>query len=239
MADDLKHIVGSPMRRWLTALVPALLTILIPVPASHAGPLPSPTVHLESFQAGLSQLDATKAKSRAPKVVAVKNLKVSRSENSNSLVLELAKPVTYTQRRLKNPERLVIDLKNVILSAAAKRKVNDDSFPVEIEVSQFSSRNVRVVLDMDGIVDVKLRKLTGPHRLIIDYVPETASRMPVSKSTITLPPVSRQITQTGHWHMYIDNVRTEAAHKHTNSNRPKYAKRCIRERERWFETVYF
>jgi N-acetylmuramoyl-L-alanine amidase len=196
MADDLKHIVSSPIRHWIAALLPALLTVLIPVPVSHARPLPSPTVHLESSQTGLSQLAATKAKSRAPKIATVKNLKVSRSETYNSLVLELAKPVTYTQQRMKNPDRLVIDLKNVILSAAVKRKINDDSFPVEIEVSQFSSRNVRIVLDMDGIADVKLRKLTGPHRLIIDYVPERASLMPVSKSTITLPPVSRQITQT-------------------------------------------
>ena len=111
MTDDLKHMVSSPGRRWVVALLPAFLAVLIPVPASHAGPLPSPTIHLESSQAGLSLLATTKAKSRAPKVTTVKTLIVSRSENSNSLVLELAKPVTFTQRRLKNPDRLVIDLK--------------------------------------------------------------------------------------------------------------------------------
>ncbi len=96
---------------------------------------------------------------------------------------------------MKNPDRLVVDLKNVMLSAAAKRKVDADSFPMEIEVSQTSPRHVRVVLDMDGIADVKLRKLTGPHRLIMDYVPEGAFQALAPKPTITLPPVSRQITQ--------------------------------------------
>jgi N-acetylmuramoyl-L-alanine amidase len=196
MREDRKHMIGSARRHWTAALLPALLAILIPVPASHAGPLlTSLTIHLESSQAELSQLATTKAKSRAPKVVTVKNLMVARSGDSNSLVLELAKPVKFTQRRMKNPDRLVIDLKNVILTATARRKVNDDSFPVEIEVSQFSSRNVRVVLDMDGIADVKLRKLTSPHRLVIEYVPEGALGVPTTKPTITLPPMSRQITQ--------------------------------------------
>jgi N-acetylmuramoyl-L-alanine amidase len=48
---------------------------------------------------------------------------------------------------------------------------------------------------MDGIADVKLRKLTGPHRLVMDYVPEGAFQALAPKPTITLPPVSRQITQ--------------------------------------------
>ena len=116
MKDDIKHLVGSPRRRWVAVLLPTVLAVLIPAPASHAGPLPSPTVHLESSQEGLIQLASTKAKSRAPKVATVNNLMVSRSGNYNSLVLEFAKPVTYTQRRMKNPDRLVIDLKNVILS---------------------------------------------------------------------------------------------------------------------------
>ena len=195
MKDNLKHMVSSPRRRWVAVLLPAFLAVLIPVPTSHAGPLGSPTVYLESSQAGLSQLAATKAKSRAPKVATVKTLKVSRSGNYNSLVLELAKPVTYTQRRMKNPDRLVVDLKNVILSSAAKRKVDDDSFPMEIEVSQTSPQHVLVVLDMDGIAAVKLRKLTGPHRLVMDYVPEGAFQALAPKPTITLPPVSRQITR--------------------------------------------
>jgi len=37
-------------------------------------------------------------------------------------------------------------------------------------VAQVSPRKVRVVLDMENITTVKLRKLIRPHRLVMDYV---------------------------------------------------------------------
>src|SRR5207247_8131700 len=103
---------------------------------------------------------------------------------------------TYTQQRLADPDRLVINLKNAVLSPTAKNKIDDDSFPTEVEVTQVPWRKVRVVLDMENIATVKLRKLARPHRLVMDYVahsehPLTSTPQP----KVTLPPVSRQITE--------------------------------------------
>src|SRR5437879_2657964 len=88
-----KRMMGPAGLRW-TALLPALLVVLLPLSAPDAALIGS---------AGLSYQAASKAKSRAPKVAAVNNLRVSRSGDSSRLVLELAKPATFTQQRMKNP----------------------------------------------------------------------------------------------------------------------------------------
>jgi len=128
-------------------------------------------------------------------VITVKNLRVSQTSNQRRLVVDLARPFTYTQHWLADPDRLVIKLKNAVLSRTAKAKIDDDSFPVEVEVTQVSRRSVRVVLDLEGITSVKLRKLTRPYRLVLDYVAQNGTSASTSQPMVVLPPVSRQITE--------------------------------------------
>ena len=196
MEHDHKLMVRSPTRRRTYLPLVALLALGLPTSSSEATFQTPDTLRVASAQSGLPHLVAAKSKPRSARVITVNNLRVSQKANQHRLVLDLARPFTYTQQRLADPARLVINLKNAVLSRTAKSKIDADSFPIEVEVTQVSPRNVRIVLDMESITTVKLRKLTRPYRLVMDYVAqsENPSRS-APQPKVTLPPVSRQITQ--------------------------------------------
>ncbi|MEK6693890.1 MAG: N-acetylmuramoyl-L-alanine amidase, partial [Nitrospirota bacterium] len=174
----------------LLALSAALLTAL---PASATMSQAS-VFHLQSPQVGLLHLAAARSKQHSSKTATITNLRVSQTGKRHRLVLDLAKPVAFTQERTSDPAMLIIDLKDATLGNAAKRTAEDDNFPVEIAVTQTSPKHVRVVLDMEEVTNVSLTKLSKPNRLIVDYVAQPATTRTTAKPKITLPPVSRQIT---------------------------------------------
>ena len=147
-------------------------------------------------EAPIPHLVIAKTKKPSTKAITIDNLRYDRSPKRIRLVFDLARPVKFTQQRSTKPNQFIINLKNTILSDSAKGTIEDDGFPVEVEVNQRSDlRRVRVTLEMDGITDVKLRTLTKPHRLIMDYYPKNPSPTPAAQPKITLPAVTRQITQ--------------------------------------------
>ncbi|TLY21842.1 MAG: N-acetylmuramoyl-L-alanine amidase [Nitrospirae bacterium] len=196
MEHDPKLMLGATTRCRTYLPLVALLALWLPTSSSEATFKTLDTLRVASLQSGLPHLVAAKYKRRSARVSTVNNLRVSQKANQHRLVLDLARPFRYTQHRLSNPDRLVINLKNAVLSRTAKHKIDDDSFPIEVQVFQVSPRNVRVVLDMETITTVKLRKLTRPYRLVMDYIAKSED---LSASTlqpkVTLPPISRQITQ--------------------------------------------
>jgi N-acetylmuramoyl-L-alanine amidase len=196
MKHDHKLTVGTPNRYRTYLPLIALLALWLPTASSEATFKTPDTFRAASAQPGPTHLAAAKSKRRSAKVATVKNLRVSQKANHRRLVLDLARRFTYTQHRLVDPDRLVINLKNAVLSRTAKSKIHDDGFPNEVAVAQASPRNVRVILDMVGVTGVKLLKLTRPHRLVIDYVAQNdAQATSPPQPTITLPPVSRQLTE--------------------------------------------
>jgi len=194
MEHDQKLTVRSPKQCRTYLPLIALLFLWLPTSSSEATFKTPDTLRVASAQSGPTHLVAVKSKQRSAKVATVNNLRVSQKANQHRLVLDLARRFTYTQQRLADPDRLVINLKNAVLSRTAKHKIDDDSFPTEVEVTQVPSRKVRVVLDMENIATVKLRKLTRPHRLVMDYVAQNGTPASTSQPTVMLPPVSRQIT---------------------------------------------
>ncbi len=194
MEHDHKFMVGPPTRCRSYLLLVALLALWLPTSSSEATFQTPETLRVASAQSRLPHLVAAKSKPRSARVITVNNLRVSQKANQHRLVLDLARPFTYTQQRLADPARLVINLKNAVLSRTAKSKIADDSFPIEVELIQVSPRNVRIVLDMESITTVKLQKLTRPYRLVMDYVAQSEPPATPPQPQITLPPVSRQIT---------------------------------------------
>jgi N-acetylmuramoyl-L-alanine amidase len=195
MKPDGKQMVGSPARYLRGALLLALSAALLTALPASATISHTSAFHLQSPQVGLLHLAAAKHKPHASKTVAVTNLRVSQTGKRHRLVLNLAKPVTFTQERTSDPAMLVINLKNVTLSNVARHVAEGDNFPVEIAVTQASPKHVRVVLDLEEVSNVSLTKLRKPDRLVMDYVAQSATpAATVAKPQITLPPVSRQIT---------------------------------------------
>ncbi|TSA05500.1 MAG: N-acetylmuramoyl-L-alanine amidase [Nitrospiraceae bacterium] len=194
MKPDGKQMVGSPARCLRGALRLALLAALLATPDASATMPQTLAWHLPSPQTGFLYRAAARSKQQASKTVTITNFHVSQEGNRHRLVLDLAKPATFTQERTSDPAMLIIDLKNVALSNAARRTTEDDNFPVEIAVTQASSKHVRVILDMEDVANVSLTKLSKPDRLVMDYVAQPTATGTTARPKITLPPVSRQIT---------------------------------------------
>ncbi len=195
MQPDGRHMVGFLVRYLRGALLLALLAALVPAPAASAALPQTLAWHLQSPWAGLLHLAAARSKQHSSKTVAITNLRVSQTGKRHRLVLNLARPVTFTQERTSDPDVLIIHLKNATLSDQAKRVTEDENFPAEIAVTQASSKGVRVLLDLEEVSNVSLTKLRKPDRLVMDYVARSARpATAAAKPQITLPPVSRQIT---------------------------------------------
>lgn len=170
---------------------------MLPSPSSAAAPVAGVTSHLDSLRSPAAQPAAAKPKPRSSKVVTIENLRFHRSSAQTRLVFDLARPVNVAQQRVTNPDQVIIDLKNAVLSNAARRQVEDDRFPAEITVKQQSHiRQVRVTLAMEETANVTLRTLTKPYRLVMDYVHKHEIATKAPRATITLPPITRQPTRT-------------------------------------------
>jgi N-acetylmuramoyl-L-alanine amidase len=96
------------------------------------------------------------------------DLRVTAYPDHTRLVLVLQRGVTFTQSRHKNPDRLIIELRNSLLGKAAKAKLTDVDFPDEIAIAQRHPRSVTVSLNLEAISDYKLLPLSRPARLVMD-----------------------------------------------------------------------
>ncbi len=173
----------QPHGKYTTSALLALFVLSVLVP-------------LDIASAGAQRIAASNSKPSASKAITVSNVRATKKADHVRLVLELPKPVKITQQRATKPDRTIIDLKNAVLSEAAKEKIDEDGFPAEIEIKQKGSKAVRVILDMEGVSGVMLRKLSKPNRFVLDYIVKNEAPPPpaAAKPKITLPPVSRQIT---------------------------------------------
>jgi N-acetylmuramoyl-L-alanine amidase len=95
------------------------------------------------------------------------------------VTLELQAPVSYTLFTLDNPDRLVIDLEKVALSAVLaslnERISADDPYIRSVRVGRFKPDVVRVVLDLKAQVKPQAFALKPigdyGHRLVVDVYP--------------------------------------------------------------------
>jgi len=194
-------MVGSPARRLRGApLLALLVATLLATPDVFATMPQTLARHLQSpgneflHPAAARSKKHSAANKRASGTITITNVRASQDGTRHRLVLDLTKPVNFTQERTTDPSVLIIDLKNVTLSRAAQHKAEDDDFPVEVAVTQTSPKLVRVVLDMEEVSNVSLTTLSKPERLVVDYIAQAATTRTTSKPQISLPPVSRQIT---------------------------------------------
>lgn len=179
-----KQVRGASVRYLQGALWLALPAALLALPNAFAV-MP---------QTGFPHLASAASTKHPSKTVTITNVRTSQNGARQRLVLDLTKPVMFTQKRLSTPPILVLDLNNVALSHAATRSTEARTFPAHVTVTQASARQVRIALDMEGVTSVSLMKLSKPDRLVVDYLAKPATPVVAATPTITLPPVSRQIT---------------------------------------------
>ncbi|HSH72885.1 MAG TPA: N-acetylmuramoyl-L-alanine amidase [Methylophilaceae bacterium] len=95
------------------------------------------------------------------------------------ITLESSKPITSTMTRLKNPDRLVLDLEDVDLGATLKalpdKILASDPYIKQLRIGNFKPGVVRLVIDLKS--DIKPQSFTLPpageyqHRLVLDIYP--------------------------------------------------------------------
>ena len=96
------------------------------------------------------------------------------------ITVESATLLQYEQMILQNPERIVVDLKNIFLGKALEdltSQVKEEDPSIQsIRVGQFNPKVSRIVIDLKGTAKVKVFSLDPiepyKHRLVIDVYPE-------------------------------------------------------------------
>ena len=104
----------------------------------------------------------------------ITGVRVSSSQDKTRIVVDAKAPVTYRTMVLKNPGRVVVDIKDAWLSPQAKRELAvSGSFVSRARVAQFDQRTVRVVVETTvGKDNYKVFSLTGgpvPGRVVLDF----------------------------------------------------------------------
>lgn len=104
----------------------------------------------------------------------ITGVRVSSSQDKTRIVVDAKAPVTYRTMVLKNPGRVVVDIKDAWLSPQAKRELAvSGPFVSRARVAQFDQRTVRVVVETTvGKDNYKVFSLTGgpvPGRVVLDF----------------------------------------------------------------------
>ena len=96
------------------------------------------------------------------------------------VTIESSSEISNDQMILKNPDRIVVDLKNIRLNKALKKLTlqvsNFDPNIKKIRVAQFNPKVTRLVIDLKASASVKIFSLKPfkkyQHRLVIDVYPK-------------------------------------------------------------------
>ena len=114
-----------------------------------------------------------------PGLAQVFNLRFWSGESSTRVVIDVEKPVPIKHDRIRNPDRLWIDLEGTRLHP----NLTDRAFPVgdglleQVRIGQNRDRVVRVVLDFKAVKDHQVFYLENPTRLVIDVNAPQRPRM--------------------------------------------------------------
>ncbi len=174
-------------------LIGSVLAVLVVAPVS----LPvSPSVDLAYSQGSRSSSSQTptgrgrKARKKlVPAAVTpalVRDVRYKSYPDHTRIVLDLQRTTSFTQNRLKSPNRIIIELQNAQLGKTAKERLADAEFPAEIAIAQPHPRSVTISLDMNALTDYKLLPLTRPDRLVVDIFQNDVQAKPAAP---TRPPV--------------------------------------------------
>lgn len=120
-------------------------------------------------------------------------VRVNSGSDKIRIVVDASKPVRYTTMTLKNPDRVIVDIKGAWLSAQVKREIAVSSrFVNDIRIGQFNKDTVRLVVENKvGSSNYKIFPLTGgtvPGRVVLDFGNLNDS----SKTVIAVPDVQKK-----------------------------------------------
>lgn len=115
----------------------------------------------------------------------VTSARVWPAQDYTRITLESAQPFTYSMMEIKNPDRIVLDLENVLLDDALKMLASkiaaDDPYIKQIRLGYYQQNIVRLVVDLKAEAKPKAFHLPPAgeyqHRLVLDVFPLKDSLM--------------------------------------------------------------
>ncbi len=146
----------------------------------------------QQAQAGRSRKARKKFVPAVASPAVVRDVRFKTFPDHTRVVLDLQRSTSFTQIRLNNPDRIIIELQNALLGKTAKDRLTDTKLPGEITISQPHPRSVAIALDMGAISDYKLLPLSQPDRLVVDIFNHGSAQptAPPQKPAVSEPPVS-------------------------------------------------
>lgn len=103
----------------------------------------------------------------------VKDIRYYSASGYTRVVLNLSRSTGYSINRLKNPERLYVDLVGASISSRKSGEiVIQDGLLRKIRPAQFNADTVRVVMDLKSMDSYKIFRLSDPPRIVVDVFGE-------------------------------------------------------------------
>jgi N-acetylmuramoyl-L-alanine amidase len=125
----------------------------------------------------------------------VTNIRYWSGSTRTRIVVDLDQQVTYNDHFLKKdialnkPPRLYVDLTGAKLSSHLKQPIPIEAGLLKrIRAGQYAPDTVRVVLDLESVVEYKIFPLTEPSRIVIDVLGTSTT---TQKKEAVKPPVSQ------------------------------------------------
>ena len=127
--------------------------------------------------------------------VDVKDIRQWSSKGYTRVAVDLSAPVEFSNKRISNPDRLYIDLKNTKISKEINTTLPvGDGILKTVRAGQFNQDTVRVVLDLEEIKDFEVFMLDDPARLIIDVY----GHKKTAKTKEIVPALTTIVLDPGH-----------------------------------------
>lgn len=99
----------------------------------------------------------------------VKDIRYWSSDGYTRVIVDLSRPVDFTQRRLSSPDRIYFDLRNTRIPKEIQNSLSvGDGILKSVRAGQYDQATVRVVLDLDTMDDFSAYILDDPTKLVID-----------------------------------------------------------------------
>ncbi len=103
------------------------------------------------------------------------------------VVIGLSDRADYTQNRLSRPDRLYVDLMDSVLKNDLQKTISvRNGMLRNVRAGQFSENTVRIVLDLEKMINYKVFRMEDPDRLVIDIYGQ--KQVAVLKKRIVLDP---------------------------------------------------
>ena len=139
----------------------------------------------------------------------VTSARVWPAQDYTRITLESSQPFVYSMMEIKNPDRIVLDLENVLIDDALKvlasKIAADDPYIKQIRLGYFQQNIVRLVVDLKAEAKPKAFHLPPAgeyqHRLVLDVFPLKDSLMTMLENrdmsgAISLPPSTETPSQS-------------------------------------------